>query len=185
MATHSQAVQDALKREIRDARALDPLISTEGLVETLNKRFNRSFDWRYVKKLAEKVERHMLVEIDRAKIDERLAFTRENYRMMRTELMKIVYWAAENAPEGTRPPRAQDRIEAAKNVVMMDLALLQAEVLNGIYKRPVEEIAKTFAYEPVPGEIRTVIIASWARGGLLPAATVHEMVPLQEHEQTN
>jgi hypothetical protein len=47
-------------------------------------------------------------------------------------------------------PRTQDRIEAAKNVVMMDLALLSAEIANGMYRKPIDVLAKEIHYEPVP-----------------------------------
>ena len=60
---------------------------------------------------------------------------------------------------------------------MKDLALLSAEIANGMYKKPVEAIAKEFQYEPLPGEVRSVIIAAWTRGGMLPAAAVEKMVP--------
>jgi hypothetical protein len=132
MATYSQPVEEALKRFIRDQRAIDPLISYGGLVENVSKRFNREFDQRYIKKLTDKIERQMLIEVDRTKIEERMAFTRENYRMIREELLKILYWTPENATPGVPKPLARDRIEAAKNVVMMDLALLQAEIANGM-----------------------------------------------------
>jgi len=168
------AVEEEIRRVVRDARARDPLIKTAGLKAVLEKHFNRGFSHVYVAKIADKVAREGLIEIDRAKIEERMAFSRENYRMMREELLKIVYW---KDGDGLPRPRVQDRIEASKNVVMMDLALLQAEIANGLYKRPIEEIAKTFSYEPVPGEVRGVIIAAWQRGGLLPAAVVEEMVP--------
>jgi hypothetical protein len=71
-------------------------------------------------------------------------FTRGNYRMMREELLKIVYWKDGDA--GSKP-RVQDKIEAAKNVVMMDLALLSAEIANGMYKKPVDTIAKEYRYD--------------------------------------
>ena len=45
-------------------------------------------------------------------------FTRENCRMMRVELLKIVYWLPDNAPEGSSKLRAADRIETAKNVLI-------------------------------------------------------------------
>jgi hypothetical protein len=46
------------------------------------------------------------VEIDRAQIEPRLAFTRENYRMMREEQMKIVYWKPEDSEVGLpKPPK--------------------------------------------------------------------------------
>jgi hypothetical protein len=98
---------------------------------------------------------------------------------MREELLKIVYWSLDNAPAGSSRPRAHDRIEAAKNVVMMDLALLSAEVANGVYKKPVEAIAREFRYDPLPAEVRTVVIAAWTRGGLLPSTAIEQMVPVE------
>ena len=82
---------------------------------------------------------------------------------------KVVYW--QDGDSGPRP-RAQDKIEAAKNVVMMDLALLSAEIANGMYKKPIEMLAKEIHYEPLPDEVRAVIIASWKRGGGIAAAGV-------------
>jgi hypothetical protein len=130
-----------------------------------------------VSKIADKVARESLIDADRTQIEQRLNFTRENYRMMREELLKIVYWSPDTAPEGERKPPARDRIEAAKNVVMMDLALLNVEIANGMYKKPIDAIAKEFQYEPLPGDVRAVIIASWKRGGLLPEASIEQMVP--------
>jgi len=85
--------------------------------------------------------------------------------MVREELLKILYWTPENAAPGVPKPLARDRIEAGKNVVMLDLAILSAEIANGVYKKPIEAMAREIHYEPLSGEIRTVIIASWMRGG--------------------
>jgi hypothetical protein len=93
-----------------------------------------------------------------------------NYRMMREELLKIVYWNPDTATIGVPKPLARDRIEAAKNVVMMDLALLSAEIANGMYKKPIDVIVTEYRHDPLPDEVRAVIIASWKRGGLLPVA---------------
>ena len=46
----------------------------------------------------------------------------------------------------------------------MDLAILKAEIDNGLYKKPIEVLAKEFQYGPLPGEVRAVIIAAWRRG---------------------
>jgi hypothetical protein len=48
-------------------------------------------------------------------------------RLMREELLKIVYWNPETAPQGVPKPPARDRVEAAKSVVMLDLAVLNAD----------------------------------------------------------
>jgi hypothetical protein len=104
-------------------------------------------------------------------------FTRENYRMMRDRMLKINYWKPEQILEGIKPPLNKDVIEAAKNVVMMDLALLSAEIANGMYKKPIDALAKEIRYDPVPDDVRLVMIASWKRGGLLPPAVIEAMVP--------
>ena len=61
---------------------------------------------------------------------------------------------------------------------MMDLALLRAEIANGMYKKPLDAIVREYRYDPLPDEVRAVII-SWKRGGLLPGAAIEQMVPEQ------
>src|SRR5271154_247554 len=98
MATYSQPVEEALKRFIRDQRAIDPLISYGALVENVSKRFNREFDQRYIKKLTDKIERQMFIEVDRAKIEER----------MRSPA-RTTAWCARNCSRlsiGTRRPQS-------------------------------------------------------------------------------
>ena len=101
------------------------------LQENLERRFNREFKHQFLAKLAEKVARQTLVEIDRAQIEQRMAFTRENYRMVREKLMEITYWDKVAHP-GERPPQKRDVVEAAKSVAMLDLALLKAEIETGM-----------------------------------------------------
>ena len=107
---------------------------------------------------------------------------RENYRVVREELMKIMHWMPDNAVPGMPKPLARDRVEAAKSIVMLDLALLSAEIANGMYKKPIQVLAKEIHYDPLPDDVRTVIIAAWTRGGMLPPATVEHMVPVQSSE---
>jgi hypothetical protein len=170
-------VEEEIRRVVRDARAKDPLITVSGLEHALEKHFQRGFSHQYVSKIADKVAREGLVEADRTRIEDRMNFTRENYRMMRERMLKIIYWNPEEHHESVRAPLNKDVIEAAKNVVMMDLALLNAEIANGMYKKPVELLAKEIHYQPLPDEIRAVIIAFWKRGGLLPATIIEGMVP--------
>jgi hypothetical protein len=172
-------VEEEIRRVVRDARARDPLIRVAGLEAVLEKHFSRGFSHQYVSKIADKVAREGLIEADRTRIEHRMQFTRENYRMMREELLKIVYWKRgdNEGANGMARPRALDRVEAAKSVVMLDLALLKAEIETGMYKKPIEKLAADIRYEPLPPEIRAVVIKSWANFGLLPAATVERMVP--------
>lgn len=173
--------EEKIRHAIRDELAKKPTVTMTDLKQRLEKAYGRDFHFSYLRKLVGKVRNEISYEIDTAKIEPRLAFTRENYRMMREELLKIVYWTPETAIEGVPKPLAKDRVEAAKSVVMLDLAILNAEAAAGMYRKPIEELAKAVHYEPLAPEVRTVIIAAWQRGGMLPRATVEEMVPLKMH----
>ena len=66
-------------------------------------------------------------------------------------------------------PKAADVVEAAKNVVMMDLALLGAEVANGMYRKdetPSEVLARNV---PMPDGQRELVLGAFMRWGMLPA----------------
>jgi hypothetical protein len=111
---------------------------------------------------------------------ERLAWMDElvaNHGVHRA-LCAIVYWKPDDHEDGKPRPLARDRVEAAKCVVMLDLAILNAEAAAGIYKKPIDVLAKELRYEALSGEVRAVIIAAWRSGGMLPPAAIEEMVPL-------
>lgn len=167
MARYAPTYQDRLKREIRDAIAIDPIATIPEITERLNKRLNHSFDPRYIKKLRDKVSRQIIVESDRMQIEDRMNITRANHRISRSALLEII---------NSGVP-ARDRVEAAKALVMLDLAVFKAELETGMFKKPIEVLAKEFQYDPIPNEVRTVIIAAWTRGGLLPRAAIEQMVP--------
>jgi hypothetical protein len=168
------AVEEQIRRVIRDERANDPLITVSGLEHALEKYFQRGFSHQYVSKIADKVAREGLMEADRTQIEQRMQFTRENYRMMRERLLKIIYWTPE---DGGKQPWHSEVTDAAKTVVMLDLALLKAEIETGMYKKPLDALAREIHYEPLPPEVRMVIVQSWRNFGLLPPATIEKMVP--------
>lgn len=127
------AIEQEIRRAIRDERAKDPLITIVGLQEKFEAQFNKTFKRDYLVRLSDKVGGQTLVELDRTQIEQRMAFTRENYRMMREELLKVVYWTVDDHEQGMPKPLARDRVEAAKTVVMLDLALREAEIETGMY----------------------------------------------------
>lgn len=49
-------------------------------------------------------------------------------------------------------PLARDRVGAAKSVVMIDLAILNAAAAAGMYKKPIEALAREIRYDPLPDE---------------------------------
>jgi hypothetical protein len=164
---HSPTYEVRVRREIRDALAIDPIATIPELTERLNKRLSHSFDPRYIKKLTDKVAHQLIIESDRLRIEDRMKVTRENHRIVREEPQAILHSGAPS----------KDRVEAGKALVMLDLAVFKAEIETGMFKKPVDQLVKEYRYDPLPDEVRAVIIASWKRGGLLPAAAVEQMVP--------
>jgi hypothetical protein len=64
----------------------------------------------------------------------------------------------------------------------VDLAILQAEAAAGMYKKPIDVLAREVHYEPLAPETRMIVIAAWQRGGLLPAAVIEKMIPQATHQ---
>ncbi len=111
--------EEKIRHKIRDEMAMTSVISVTAIKEGMEEVFGRGFDYEYIRKLVGKVRNEIVIEIDRAQIEPRLASLRENYRLMREELLKIVHWKdGDPIPK----PLARDKVEAAKNVVMLDLA---------------------------------------------------------------
>src|ERR1700730_9029143 len=135
--------EEKLRAQIGDELARKPTITMLALKERMEETFGRDFHFSYLRKLVGKVRNEISYEIDTAKIEPRLAELRENYRVMREALLKIVYWTPVDHQDGMPRPLARDRVEAAKSVVMMDLGILQAECAAGIYKGPIERLPDT------------------------------------------
>jgi hypothetical protein len=140
--------EEKIRAQISDELAGTATISVMGIKEQLEKHFGRGFDYTYIRKLVRKVRNEIGYEIDTAKIEPRFAASRENYRLVRERLAKIVFWRPDPENPAERKPSNKDVIEAAKSMVMMDMAILQAEMAAGIYKKPIDELAKTFHYDP-------------------------------------
>ena len=91
---HSPTYEVRVRREIRNALAIDPIATIPELTERLNKRLSHSFDPRYIKKLTDKVAHQLIIESDRLRIEDRMKVTRENRRIVREELQAVLHSGA-------------------------------------------------------------------------------------------
>ena len=158
--------------------AVDPLITQSGLIEHLNAKFEHSFDFRYIRRLTDKVMGHMRSDLDRTKIEQRISSLKETYRIAREALLRIILWHPD--PESRvvqRGPSAQAVAEAAKNIVMLDIAVLNAEVANGLYKN-LDEAAANLKYPALPDEQRTHIVSAFQKWNILPPGSLVESVTI-------
>src|SRR5277367_3863787 len=103
MATKAPAYEEKIKRAIRDALAYDPLITQNALIEQLNRRFDHSFDFRYIRRLTDTVMGQAQIEVDRAQLSKRLSALHETHRMARERLLSVLYWTDESAGGLKRP----------------------------------------------------------------------------------
>ena len=79
----STPVAKQIRGVIRDERPKTRSFPLPGSKLLWRKHFNRGFSHNYVSKIADKVAREDPIEADRTQIEQRMQFTRENYRMMR------------------------------------------------------------------------------------------------------
>jgi hypothetical protein len=71
----------------------------------------------------------------------------------------------------TAPVNRYEGFQSNAAVVLRDhLGTSKAEIANGMHKEPIKALAKEIRYDPLPKDVRTVVIAAWSRGGVLPRA---------------
>ena len=175
------AVEAELRRTIRDARAKDPLISVAHIkaLSNLEAKFNKELFLSVCRQARRKRSAaEAAMQASRTKIEQRINLTRETYRLSRERLLQIVYWQYDpKVPaEVQREPYAEDVIEACKNLVMLDIALLKAEIDCGMY-RDEQEAAAALHYAPMSAERRVIVINAFIAWGLLPKEQVEQIVP--------
>jgi hypothetical protein len=173
--------EDKIRRAIRDTKAVDPLITQQKLRETLDRKFSHSFSPEYVRKLASKVGREVRLEADYKAIESRLSEIRETFRMGRERLLRIIYWTSEE--RDIMRPRSEEIVKAVTALVQLDLAILEAELNAGMYKKNEETIIAELRYKPLPADMREQIVLTYRRWGRLPEAAVQEIAGPETHER--
>lgn len=127
--------EQALRRVIRDARAIDPLISLRKLRDVVEEKTGRPVAFDYVWRLNKKVDGEIKVRPNTEKIEERVAQMRENNRIVREGLLKIAY-PGPNA----LPPKDSDKLRALELITKIDHSMAKIEMDFGIYTRKLGEI---------------------------------------------
>lgn len=161
-----------LKLAIRDIVARNPLISVVQLQNALkSKGFKTArgnpLDWRYVAKLVRKLNREKALAVDSQKIQERLAITKERYRVLTEKLWKIIDWKFEYINEGIGMPEVQDIIRAVNTLVKLDLAILKAEMDAGVFDRKLGSIdLNVYRAQPLDPEVADRITEAFKRWGI-------------------
>jgi hypothetical protein len=162
-----------IKLAIRDVVARNPLISVVQLQNALKERGfitanGNALDWVYVSKLVRKLNREKALAVDLQKVNERLAVTKERYRVIIESLWRIVEWKDEYLEKfGLYPPKVSDRIRAANTIINLDLAILKAEMDAGIFDRKLGSVdLNVYRAAPLDPEKAAQIVEAFKRWGI-------------------
>lgn len=158
--------EEYLRKTIRDALALNPLVSIRGIQDHVKYRTDRTISDKYVSKLLYKVRREVVVQSDRTALRARLVEVKERYRMLIEQLYCIVFWPipysdrSDNSyiSHSMRMPSAAERTAAVKTIAQMEMALMKAELDIGLF------------------EDRRTAIEDMLREGLLPPELHEEVI---------
>ncbi len=145
-----------LRRTIRDALAIDPLISMRSLHDVVEKKINAPIDRIYMTKLVKRVLREIEVRPETETIENRIAQLRESNRIVREGLLKIAY------PGATSYVKDSDKLRALELIGRMDNMQAKLEMDFGLYTRKLGEIDinhGTNIYRPDDDVYKTMVKA--------------------------
>lgn len=135
-----------LQRIVRDALAIDPLITLEGIKRVLDKKTGaKGMDINYVRKLTKKVTASMVIVSDREKVEERISQLREKNRIIVDELFRIAF------PSPTENPRPDftDRRKALEAIANIEARQVKLEMDLGLFTRHLGQLDVDHRLKPM------------------------------------
>ncbi len=169
----SHSFETELRRTIRDAFALDPLMTQKKLLEVLENKYKHTFDHRYIARLTKKVSIEATPNLDKEKIENRLKKVRETMRLGQENLLKL----AHGQGPGGRGVSVKDMIAAWRAIALLEKLQLDAELDLRIFDKGVQiEDREAFRARAIPQEIREAMLIT-ARLWRLPADLTRKIEP--------
>lgn len=125
-------VEGAIRRAIRDAYAIDPLIDGNALLKYLNDKFNRTFSWRYIQKMIRKADGDATPRLDKVRVATELKSINETTRIHIEMLTRISL----GQQVGDRPaPKYAEMIMAARAIAILKKLQIDAMIDLGIFDK--------------------------------------------------
>jgi hypothetical protein len=175
-----------LKLAVRDVVARNPLISVRALQNELKERGymtaqGNTLDWQYVAKVVRKLNREKALAVDQQKINERLAETKERYRVIIERLWRIIDYKPEYLHEFLMtPPGTDEVIRAANTIIKLDLAILKAEMDAGIFDRKLGSVdLNVYRAQIIDPEQADLIVTAFKNWGIDLSGPLQRLKPAQ------
>lgn len=169
-----------IRRTIRDALAIDPLISERKLLETLDARgIKLGRDRNYLRRMRDKALKEAAKESSITALESRMAEVRDRARLIKQELIRIGFGEKSTDPS-VLPPLPRDRVNALKAIVDIDLRLMKSEITVGLYRKATGALDDDARNIPIGSEAASEILEAMMAWGIGPdqvAAAIAKRVP--------
>ena len=163
--------EEKMTRVIRDAIVFDPLISLRSLRDALERKGIKIGSLEYISKLVWKLNRELSTNVDRQKLNERIAQIKERQRLVVDRLIRIAFYTDDLKKEGLPPPSYRDQISALNAIMKLDLAIINAEMDAGIFERHFGTLEIERRNKPIPKEVRERIRQAFINWGMIQKET--------------
>lgn len=160
--------EEFLRMTIRNAIALNPLVSIRRMQEIVKHNIGRSISDKYTAKLMRKTRQGAIVQSDRKMMNERLAEVRERYRMLINSLTKIAFWNYDFVGEGIQCPKFNEQFSAMRLIGQLEIALFRAELDVGMFENKRAIIDKMLEQGVLPNELREQVVGVFRTWKLWP-----------------
>lgn len=124
--------EDHMKRALRDAMAIDPLITVRGLQAVIEKKYNRTLSLNYLLRLIKKVRGEIQVRYGPDEARRVIVQLRETVRVLRAEALRIAY----PDRDALDKPSHADRLRALELIAKLEKQQAVLEASFRVYTMP-------------------------------------------------
>ena len=162
----SNDAKERVKRIIRDATALNPLISLRELQRILLQKNIRIGNLNTLGKLRAEITSEAAAEADPRLIKQHLARAKEKNRIITEKLWPIALGTGSGEP-GIPLPSYSEQIRAAETIIKLDLSLFKTEIELGVFKKGpmTKEEELWMRNRPLPPELKESIANAMKNSG--------------------
>ena len=165
------------------------MITLMPLCDFLEKKFNHRYDKDYVSKIVRKIDRELVVNVDRIKVNEELATLGERVRMARESLIRT---ATGQIDESGFRPAYRDKTAAWGKLLAWEKMFIDVKRQLGVFNAEVDNPIKDAAYREISDDERSRMVTAFRSLGIsLPeprqieaVATVKPVVDIITNEPT-
>ncbi len=160
--THPQ--EEKLRRTIRDALALDPLITLVSLQNVIELQLKRPIGLPYLIKLKRKVHGEALAEVERSTVNDRVRQLRESYRVLIEGLRRIAYPSANDLEK----PSITEKRKALEGIGRMESMLAKLEMDFGVFERQIGKVNIDHRLKPMSEDAMITSVRAFEAWGPVP-----------------